>query len=291
MWSLAVEEQFYLFYPTLLFVLFRWRRYVGSMAIAVVSLIGTVSFLLNLYGIIYHPSFTFYSLPTRAWELMAGARLAISAVSINVGGSPKLLGWGGIGTITFASLVLTENTAFPGAWALLPVVGGVAFIAANTEHLTSAGKVFRGRPIVFVGLISYSLYLWHWPLLAFLRYFIKEPTRPMIALAVAATVVLATLSWWLVEQPIRKKRFLVGNRNLLVGSSAVWIAILLASLVVDRSHGLTRPVQCNASRIDRRCDLDRKRIRADDRPDRAGRSRQTWRARRPKSAGRLSAVG
>lgn len=237
-WSLAVEEQFYLFYPTLIVLLFQWRQYSRAKVLAVISLIGAGSFALNLYGIVHHPSFTFYALPTRAWELMAGAAFAISTCAIHKRWLSEILAWAGIGTIIAASLLLTETTAFPGLWALLPVGGGVAFIAANTNRLTSAGRIFACRPIVFLGLISYSLYLWHWPLLAFLRYFVKEPSRPMFAAAVSISVLLSVLSWWLVEQPIRRKLVLRTNRSLLIVALVVWGLTLGASIIVVRTGGL-----------------------------------------------------
>jgi len=218
LWSLGVEEQFYIVWPILLLLFWRWRQ--GPLIIAIAILI--ISFLINLVLTTTDQAAAFYLPITRFWELMLGCIVAIapsrriSAIARaavferfkqlylrhrNAGSEiAASLGLVLIGT---AMALINGNRAFPGAWALLPTIGTVLLIAAGKT--TFIGQRLLGNPaLVHVGLISYPLYLWHWPILSFARILhYEEPSRLVRITCVVAAFILAELTYRLIEKPIR----------------------------------------------------------------------------------------
>jgi peptidoglycan/LPS O-acetylase OafA/YrhL len=202
LWSLGIEEQFYLFWPLILMLLARLR--LSLMTGAVV--IGLASFALNVALIDTQPVATFYLPFTRAWELLVGAALACGWSQISQTGRAN--NWrAGIGLllIAVAAGVLDTNRAFPGWWAVLPVAGGALLLSA--PQAWGCRQLLSSRPLVQIGLISYPLYLWHWPLLVFFGLIKFAPLslldRELILLLSA---VLAWLTFRLVETPFRSGR-------------------------------------------------------------------------------------
>ena len=169
-WSLAVEEQFYLVFPVVLIVLFRWA---AKWTNASLLLLSATSFGLNVWCTYHRPIAAFYFAAPRAWELLIGALLANHAVPpLRHRGTREVAAGMGLGLILTAIFVLSETTSFPGFSVLLPCLGAWLVIYAG-ESGPSATKILLSlRPLVFIGAISYSLYLWHWPLLVFGRYFV-----------------------------------------------------------------------------------------------------------------------
>ncbi|WP_232492571.1 acyltransferase family protein [Novosphingobium kaempferiae] len=217
-WSLSVEEQFYIFLPLLLNALLLVRarpQLVLGVLVAVwtASLIGCIAFTAG------YPVLTFYLFPFRAWEMLSGVLLAIWLQKSAPGPQLQaLLAWTGIALLA-ASFMLIENTGFPGYQALLPVAGSAAVIAGAARARGNPGTFLSHPTMVFVGLISYSLYLWHWPLLILSRYWRGEYASPAETAAWLALVfVVATLSWRFVEQPFRRARWVTPPR--LVGGAA-----------------------------------------------------------------------
>jgi len=201
LWSLGIEEQFYLLWPLALGLV--WRRRRGLLAITV--LIAAVSFAINVATVRSDAVAAFYSPLSRFWELMAGGILAYVA-----GHRPELLARGanarsvaGLVLIAAALVLLTKESAFPGWWALLPVLGTFLMISGGPDAWLNR-KVLAARPMVWVGLISYPLYLWHWPILVFTRI-VKGAVLDDKdgVMAVAAAVVLAALTYRFVEGPLR----------------------------------------------------------------------------------------
>ncbi|MCP5185190.1 MAG: acyltransferase [Pseudomonadales bacterium] len=206
-WSLAVEEQFYLFFPPILFLL--WR--IGRQRVAIViGLGGVASLLLAEYGVQrWWQSASFYLLPARAWELATGSLIAFYLS----GGADRrlpplcnqLLAGIGIAAIAASIVLYDRNTPFPGIAAALPVFG-TALVILFAWPGTLIGNLLAARLPVSIGLISYSTYLWHQPLFAFARHASEGAPGKLLLLALCAmSVLLAYLSWRYVEHPFRRK--------------------------------------------------------------------------------------
>jgi peptidoglycan/LPS O-acetylase OafA/YrhL len=199
LWSLGIEEQFYLFWPLILMLVTRLRL---SILVAA-SVIGIGSFVLNLALIGSNPVATFYLPFTRAWELLAGAVLACSWNQVSqTGAASNLRASIGLALIATAAGVLDTKSAFPGWWAVLPVAGATLLLSAPSAWFCRT--LLASRPLVRIGLISYPLYLWHWPLLVFFGIIKFGPlTLVERELILGLSVLLAWLTYWLVESPFR----------------------------------------------------------------------------------------
>jgi peptidoglycan/LPS O-acetylase OafA/YrhL len=199
LWSLGIEEQFYLFWPLILMLAARLRLSL----FAVASVIGLASFALNVTLIGSHPIATFYLPFTRAWELLAGAALACGWIKLNQ--SAIANNWRaslGILLVASAAAVLDTNNAFPGWWAVLPVLGGALLLSAPAAW--GCRHVLASPVMVLIGLISYPLYLWHWPLLVFFALIKFAPlTLLERGLIVGLSIVLAWATYRFVEIPFR----------------------------------------------------------------------------------------
>ncbi len=228
-WSLAVEEQFYLFYPILLMVLFRMGR--GAVLPVVVAL-SLASFALGVWATVRMPEASFYLLPTRAWELGAGAVLAlVTRQGPATGPIPALLGMAGAGLIVVALLVHTPVTPFPGWFAVLPVAAAAALILAGPASPT--GRILSLRPMVWIGWISYPFYLVHWPVIQLMRFGLPEVAPWHRWAGFAVSVALAWAIWRFVEEPVRHGGALRSPRALLAGlgaASAALAAVALAGI-------------------------------------------------------------
>ncbi|WP_217425428.1 acyltransferase family protein [Polynucleobacter tropicus] len=210
LWSLGIEEQFYIFWPLLMVWISRWPKRV----LPIIILVAIASFALNVAMIGVDPVATFYSPFTRFWELLIGSLLAYAILY-----SPALAGISngqrrfaavasatsvlGLGLILFAIFALNQKSQFPGWWALLPTIGAALLIAAG-PHAWCNRYILSLRVMVWVGLISFPLYLWHWPLLALAR--IQEGGNLSIenrTILVLVSIVLSWLTYRFIEKPIR----------------------------------------------------------------------------------------
>ena len=199
LWSLSIEEQFYLFWPLILMLVARMRL---SILVAA-SVIGVASFVLNVALIGSNPVATFYLPFTRAWELLAGAVLACSWNQISqTSTASNLRASIGLVLIAVAAGVLETKSAFPGWWAILPVAGAALLLSAPAAWFCRT--LLASRPLVWIGLISYPLYLWHWPLLVFFGI-IKFTSLTLIEreLILWLSIALAWLTYRFVETPFR----------------------------------------------------------------------------------------
>ncbi len=203
-WSLSIEEQFYLAFPGLLVLLWRMnprdrRRIVAGLAVA--------SFLVGLVATRKEPQAAFYLLPSRAWELLTGSLLALSPTPTLSPAVSRGAGWLGLCLIILAVAALDARTPFPGFAALLPTMGAALVIGAGGMDRLGASKLLGSLPFTTVGRLSFSLYLWHWPVLSLMRYALARELEASETLAaLAASIVLAILSWRLVEEPFRHPR-------------------------------------------------------------------------------------
>ncbi len=207
LWTLAIEEQFYIVFPLLLLALVRWTRH----PLFAIVLLGLASFAANIILIDEHPVGVFYCFGSRAWELLAGAALACHERA-RAHGAPararwvgEALSWSGLVLIAIAGSCLVPGLTYPGWWGTLPVAGSVLMIAAGPLATLNARLLSRPM-LVAIGLISYPLYLWHWPLLSFWTV-IEADADGVVArtLLVLASVVLALLSYRLLELPLRRR--------------------------------------------------------------------------------------
>jgi peptidoglycan/LPS O-acetylase OafA/YrhL len=204
LWSLGIEEQFYIFWPPLLVLMFgsKHRRvWIGAIAVA--------SFGVSLMIFLGYKEWSFYSPISRAWELLAGGIVANHLIDRPEGETRRfpqadnLKAAIGIAAIVAAAMMLNKDSLFPGAYALLPVLGAVLIIIAPNSAVNRI--LLSSRPMVLIGLISYPLYLWHWPLLSYLA--IMRNGVPNVVEIWAAVVVAVGLSWLtfrLVEIPLRR---------------------------------------------------------------------------------------
>lgn len=236
-WSLAVEAQFYLIYPLILGLLYRLNLTSRS-ALAVFALFIILTFALSEAILRTAPTAAFYLMPARIWEFGVGAILTMapqrSPSSLRLNGALSLIG---LGLIAIAVVTYTEDTAFPGASALLPCVGAAVVIFAGSPSWGPA-RLLNAAVLTFIGRISYSLYLVHWPVFAIWRYINVEPLTPVqTALAIAASFGLAVLSYSAIETPFRKAERLPDRRAIgfLSLSSATVAAV---GLIFILSNGL-----------------------------------------------------
>lgn len=223
-WSLAVEEQFYIGFPVLLYFLSKRRTSTIKVSLLVIA---ALSLILSTWGVRHAPAATFYFVHTRAWELLIGSLLAISFLPTPGNRYAREIGsFLGLALIGYSVFSLSPSDPFPGLNAMAPCIGAGMIIWSGFGGQSFVGCLLSVRPIVFIGKISYSLYLWHWPVIIFTKYLLfRDLTVAESALAIAISFVSATLSWRYIEQPFRVR----GNpftRGWILVSSAVAMTIL-----------------------------------------------------------------
>jgi peptidoglycan/LPS O-acetylase OafA/YrhL len=227
-WSLAVEEQYYFIFPLL--ALFLWKKGIKTLAITFI-LILLLSFIMAITLNTSSPNSSFFLLHTRAWELLAGALVALYFYSGQFNPIPKniasLISSLGFLMVLFSIVFVDSSMAYPGIATLLPVIGTALIILYAQEH-TFTNKLLSHKIFVSIGLISYSLYLWHQPILAFARIItLQELTLPVSIACLLLTFILAILTKKHVEDPFRKKSILSSRVALL--STSAFISFLFIS--------------------------------------------------------------
>lgn len=241
LWSLGVEEQFYLFWPTLLLLLL--ARAKPAAQLAIVALLAAASFVLAESLLASQPMFAYYMLPTRAGELLIGALLAMLLRQGPLAHLPttgrNLAGLTGIALIVFSLFWITEDAGFPGVNALPSTVGAALIIWAGSGQPSLVSRVLALPLLVFIGLISYSLYLWHWPVLAFYRY-AYGAVGPLAGIGLfGLMMILSVLSYRWVERPARRIKWSfpeVVFKGLAPSSIALFS--LCGALLLSSGYGL-----------------------------------------------------
>jgi peptidoglycan/LPS O-acetylase OafA/YrhL len=251
-WSLGVEEQFYLLWPLILIAASRIARPRVAMTIAT-GLILIGSFVLSNAMTASSGPWAYYSLPTRAWQLAAGGLLALAApMFARLPGFPaRIVGWLGVGLLLAALAVIEPTTEYPGLAALLPTLGAVAIIASGGGAGSPGSIALSLAPMRWLGRISYSLYLWHWPILvlgsvalgvggAAMEEGAPGADIPARIGLVLLAIVVAWASWRLVEEPVRRARgWRVGPLRGFGLAGAAVLSLVIASATLGVVAGQT----------------------------------------------------
>lgn len=262
-WSLGVEEQFYLAFPLLLWVFYRCGMS-RKMRLITLALLFLASLAASARMVPLDPTRAFYLLPFRAWEMLLGTLLALGGLPVPRGRMQNVAGVAGMGMIVGSMLFFDGSTPFPGLSALLPCTGAALLLWSGIQSGAWTCRFLTLKPMVFVGLISYSLYLWHWPLIALAKY---SSAYHGIAVAVvfAGSLALGYLSWRWIERPFRNPQFgsrarvfaLWGTASILLLGSDSWIgrnegfAWRFSPQVVHFLSFKEKPSYWNESRTDR----------------------------------------
>lgn len=236
-WSLAVEEQYYILFPLLMLLI---ARRAGGRFTLPVGCLALASFAACALYTSSDETAAFFLIPFRAWELLIGSLLALGAVpAVHSRRFRTALAAAGLAMVLASVFSFTPLTTFPGVAAALPTLGTAAIIHAGTHGDNAIGRALSVRPMVFVGLVSYSLYLWHWPVIVYAKlYLINEMTDGENALAFVIAMLLAVLSWRFVEAPFRDRRRFGPRSRLFAGAAMVTAVVMAGAVAIVHSDGL-----------------------------------------------------
>jgi peptidoglycan/LPS O-acetylase OafA/YrhL len=241
-WSLSVEWQFYMLFPVVLVLASRWFRDRRKAFAALLWTMGGASFLLSLAVVRGYPEANFFLLPPRVWEMVAGGLVLLYADRFNFNQRAAVwLQMLGVAAILLAACIFTEASDWPGPLTLLPVIGAACVILSDAQHSSFS----RARPLQWLGRRSYSIYLWHWPVVVFIRY-VDWPVHEAVTIAggVTASLALGWLSYELVERHSGALRHAFGRAGLgaLVGG-VFTVLFACAAVTLGNGYGSRLPQQ------------------------------------------------
>ena len=248
-WSLAVEEQFYVVFPLALVFIHRWLR---GRWVAWLAPLAVLSFAFSVWGVRHSPTATFYLAPTRAWELLLGSLLALGAFPRLPGRLPmEIAGALGLALIAWGVVTLSATSPFPGLNALYPCLGAALVIYSGGSSPTYTKALLGTGPLVFIGLISYSLYLWHWPLLVFASFWNIYALSPLqTAVVVALSFGAAAFSWKFVEAPFRRRGGGFTRQRVFYAAGAASFVLAAFGLFGHLSQGWPSRVPASVAEIE-----------------------------------------
>ncbi len=244
-WSLGVEEQFYLVWPVLIMFLlgaWKWQGVKQDLSRLFYGMIATIGLFLVFSVILSYtlPLWGFYSMPSRAWQFALGAIVLLwttqkgknisSISSLHISQKTSLVfsigGWAGIVLILASAFILGPNKTYPGLWALMPSVGAaLVLVAGSSDHSTSITKLLSVSPMQWVGRLSYSWYLWHWPMLILGSVIFINNENINNAFLIALSLGIALFSYKVVETPIRRSKYLSPRIRLTITASLILMLI------------------------------------------------------------------
>lgn len=239
-WSLGVEEQFYICFPLFLVLV---RKFLPKRLQLSIVVIALLSFVVSAIGAFHNPVSTFYLAHTRAWELLLGTILSLKLLP-EISGTLQRNTAAATGVILIfaAGIGFTTATPFPGVAALAPCLGAALVIAAGQSGMSFVGRALSFKPLVFVGLISYSLYLWHWPLIVFHGVGALPVSgvsdRVGKLILILASFALATLSWKFVEVPFRSGRLKLTGGSVFQAAFGGMAVVAAIGVFMLASHGI-----------------------------------------------------
>jgi peptidoglycan/LPS O-acetylase OafA/YrhL len=258
MWSLAVEEQFYFIVPFLLMGMARCAALRSRKAVlSILAIILGLSLIVSIQSMVKSPMAAFYLLPSRAWELLLGSFVAFLPALpsvLNRRLSRELMAMIGLSLILVPVFYYHSSTPFPGLAALPPCLGTALVICANggvaTGSATTIGRLLALSPVVFVGAISYSLYLWHWPLLALAKYQTIGPiSLSQRIMLVGAAALLATFTWKFVELPFRNRIFGTSRRSMFIFAGSGMSLLFVCGVLCRQMDGFPQRVSIEQQRL------------------------------------------
>lgn len=230
-WSLSVEWQFYVAFPLVIILLRKWlptslvRWFLVALAIC--------SFIASYLASYDSPNSAFYLLPSRAWEMLVGGLIFLFPIQLNKS-ARTIIELIGISLIIFSVMYVTAEDYWPGVFALLPVLGAVLVVlAAKNDSLITGNFIVQ-----FLGKSSYSIYLWHWPLVIGLNYFQLESSTAWVVVAIASSIGIGYLSYVFVEQIAVRKKIFATDVRLDVKIGSVWISIAFVGSIVFLLQGI-----------------------------------------------------
>jgi peptidoglycan/LPS O-acetylase OafA/YrhL len=243
-WSLSVEEQFYIILPLFLAIIWYCGRRVTCVFVAFAT---TASLILSIWGTTNAPTATFYLLPTRAWELLTGALIALWPVADIAPGKRRIFpswvngfsGVLGLALVLWAVIFFDAQMAFPGAAALVPCLGAAILIHVGRAGINPATRLLSLAPFSFVGRISYSLYLWHWPLIIFAEKYnlFGRPSffHKILIVLISGFVAFASYRW--IEQPFRRRNTAQSRVKVYAAAATSMAIVGMFGIFAQTSHG------------------------------------------------------
>lgn len=265
-WSLSVEEQFYLLFPIFLIIMGNFKFLNKKFVFSIILLFTLVSLSAAQYGSTAHPTFSFYFLPTRGFEILTGAIVALSIDSIRRASNTfidECMSTIGLMLISYSIFFFSKHTPTPSVWTLIPVCGACLIIFFCTKQ-THAGKMLGSKVFVGCGLISYSAYLWHQPLFAFARLRAIETLSNIDLLFLCClSLTLGFLSYKFIETPFRNTR-IISQKKFFILTISLGISLIVLSIAIIVNNGFPHridiPVEVSSSiihtQLRQECDID-----------------------------------